>query len=181
MAEEGGKKWTLERITRGFQWSSVVITLLGLLWMGNTAWFIAEAEQTLATVVGWEVVKSRGREFNGFSSTRSVWHAVVEFEDGFGRSQRATSPRGLNRRTWEEGERVPVYYGVEEPSEIFIQDTWEIWFPPMVITALGVFGLLLTTVILYVRQGIAERRAEEVEEIVAKHIAKKKPETTSCR
>lgn len=176
----GKTKWTPQRIVQIFRWCAVVVTLAGVLWLANTALFLLRAQTTDATLVDWDVVVSKGRNSSSRTSeTHSFWHAIVELQDESGSVHRARSPRGFGKKrlaggTWEMGSKVPVYYDPKDPTSIFIRHSQDIWFPPSIITILGVLGLLVTSAILLLLRARAQKNADEVAAIVAKHIAKKK-------
>lgn len=180
MPQTPGKPWTAQRIVQMFRWCAVMVTLAGVLWSANTALFILRAETTDATLVAWDVRESKGRNSStGMSETHSFWHAIVELRDEFGAVHRARSPRGFGKKSledgvWELGSKVPVYYAPKDPTSIFIRQAFEIWFPPGIITTMGVLGLLGTTMVLKFLQGQEKKNAEEVAAIVAKYITKKK-------
>lgn len=158
-----------------FRWGAAVVTLLGALWVANTALFIMRAEKAEAVVAGWDVTVNKGRsKTTGMSEHHNTWHAIVQLRDEFGAVHRARSPRALNQRRWEPGTRVPVYYDAEDPTVIFIRDAFDIWLPPVSITTVGVLGLVGTTLLLRFLWRQEGRKAEEVAAIVAKHITKKK-------
>lgn len=180
MPQTPGRPWTAQRIVQTFRWCAVVVTLVGVLWSANTALFILRAETTDATLVAWDVRESKGRNSStGMSETHSFWHAIVELRDEFGTVHRARSPRGFGRKSlengvWELGRKVPVYYDPKDPTSVFIRHAFEIWFPPGVITPMGVLGLLCTTLVLMFLKKQERKTAEEVAAIVAKYISKKK-------
>lgn len=166
-------KWTPARVATAVRWCGAGIAALGLLWAAHVAWFILRAQVAEGTVAQWDVVTSKGKDSNGFSTTHAVWYAEVQFKDARGRPHYARSPRGHTRPLWPVGQPVLLHYDPADPEDILISHSSSIWFPPGAILGLGLFLFLLSTLVLTLLRRTAQRNAGEVAEIVAKYISKK--------
>lgn len=166
------KNWTPVRITGVFRLAALTITMLGVLWMASTLWFILTAEKGEATVVDWKTSTSSSRGQDGFTKRSTSYSAIVEYQAKTGGRHRTTSSRAFNHRKWPDGARVPVYYDAQDLDDILIDDAELLWSGPAAITGFGLFGLVLTSVILRVMARTALRDKREVEEIYRRHIAK---------
>ncbi len=184
MMELAPEKWTMQGILQGFFVFGALIAGAGLIWTVSTAWFLFSSEKTTGVIV--DVV--------GIMSTRSPsespqakqvmsYYPVVEFRDARGSLHKSQSLRAARSDHFKRGDEVGVYYDAQDPAQMFIQNTWMLWFSPGVILGGGVIWMLAVGgMLMFVKRfdaGFTQSKARFYSQVAASDPAK--PDNDSSR
>lgn len=143
MFELAPEKWTMQGILWGFFVFGGLIAGAGLIWTANTAKFLYGSEKTTGVIVDVVGILSK-RSPNESPQAKQVinYYPVVEFRDARGSLHKAQSSRAARSDHFKRGDEVGVYYDTQDPAQMFIENTWILWFSPGVILAGGLIWML---------------------------------------
>ncbi|XZG69532.1 DUF3592 domain-containing protein [Chitinibacteraceae bacterium HSL-7] len=107
-----------------------VLLLMGALWSWkSTSDLLKHAEHAQGTVV--ELVESIS------SDDSSTYKPMVEYRTQAGQHITFTSSTGSYPPSFDEGEKVDVLYLPSRPQEAQINETWQLWFPSILLSVLA--------------------------------------------
>lgn len=137
------EQWTMHGILQGFFIFGALFALIGLLWTAYTAWFIFTSEKTTGLIVDVIAIQStRSPRESPHAKQVTSCYPVVEFRDARGIVHRSQSSRAARSDHFKRGDEAAIYYAAKDPTQMFIQNTWMLWFSPGVILAGGLIWML---------------------------------------
>ena len=143
MFELAPEKWTMQGILWGFFVFGALIAGAGLIWTASTAWFLYSSEKTTGVIVDVIAVQStRSPGEEPLTKQVTSYYPVVEFRDSKGVVQQSKSSRAARSDHFKRGDGVGVYFDAKDPTQVFIQDRWMLWFAPGVILGSGLIWML---------------------------------------
>ena len=143
----------------------VLIGLISLPFFGIGAWElwgVWQDAQTFETVEG-EVIHNTmitSQDTQDPTIESSTYHPVVTFKTMEGETKTFTSSGGSYPAKYEIGKIVTVMYDPTDPSDAQIQ-SWEIWFVPILFTAIGCIPILIVVGILLVINVLVNRKVKQ--------------------
>lgn len=143
MFELAPEKWTMQGILWGFFVFGALIAGAGLIWTASTAWFLYSSEKTTGVIVDVNAIQStRSPGEEPLTKQVTSYYPVVEFRDSKGVVQQSKSSRAARSDHFKRGDGVGVYFDAKDPTQVFIQDRWMLWFAPGVILGSGLIWML---------------------------------------
>ncbi|WP_397382697.1 DUF3592 domain-containing protein [Prosthecobacter sp.] len=143
MFELAPEKWTMQGILWGFFVFGGLIAGAGLIWTANTARFLYSSEKTTGVIVDVVGILSKRSPSESPQAKQVIsYYPVVEFRDARGSLHKAQSSRAARSDHFKRGDEVGVYYDAQDPAEMFIENTWMLWFSPGVILGSGLIWML---------------------------------------
>ncbi|GAA3682029.1 hypothetical protein GCM10022224_052940 [Nonomuraea antimicrobica] len=124
----------------------------------STAGFLASAGRTDGTVVELTARTSTTRGSDGHLRSSTSWYPTVELTVD-GRRYSFQSSTGSNPPSYSEGERVPVAYDPDDPSDARIASFGSAFLAPLIVGGLGVLFTPLGTILFVKGRRIARQRA----------------------
>ena len=184
MLELNPEKWTMQGILWGFLVFGALIAGSGLIWTANTAWFLYRSEKTtgmIVDVIG--ILSTRSPSESPQAKQVISYYPVVEFRDARGSLHKSQSSRSARSDHFKRGDEVGVYYDARDPAQMFIENTWILWFSPGVILAGGLIWMLFAGGMLMLSKrfdaSFTQSKAQFYGQVAASDPAK--PENDSSR
>jgi Protein of unknown function (DUF3592) len=116
---------------RSLRWFGCILLALAILWAGIHAWKLSrsvKAEAVITTLI--------------HGSKRSL-RPEFSFEDAQGHRYTARSSLGSTEWDLRPGDRVTVFYQVNDPEGAEIDCFMTLWGPPLLVSGLGLIFLLI--------------------------------------
>ncbi len=143
MFELAPEKWTMQGILWGFIAFGGLIAGAGLIWTASTAKFLYGSEKTTGVIVDVVGILSKRSPGESPQANQVInYYPVVEFRDARGSLHKAQSSRAARSDHFKRGDEVGVFYDAQDPAQMFIENTWILWFSPGVILAGGLIWML---------------------------------------
>lgn len=121
-----------------------IFGLVGVLLIGaaivlvaTTTRFLANAERTEGTVIEVNAKTSISRDADRRRRERTFWYPTVEFTAGGGDTF-SFEGTGANPPAYQVGDRVPVAYDPDNPSDARIASFGSAYLLPMILGGLGI-------------------------------------------
>jgi len=116
------------------------ILVIGFIELHKAQSLIANFNTALGTVTGTTYLRNVVAENN----TSSPWlvYPVVRFTTPQGQEVSFTDRTGSYPAEYKVGDRVKVLYNPDRPQEATIKNWMQVWFTPLLITALGFLPIL---------------------------------------
>ena len=151
-----GRLYTL--IGAVFAIVGVVLLGVGAALVASTVSFMASAEQTEGTVVALTERTTSSRDSDGRSRVSTVWYPTVEYAVN-GQRYSFESSAGADPPAYEEGDRVPVAYDPDDPSDARIASFATAFVAPLIVGGLAIVFTPIGGALFLKGRRIARQRA----------------------
>jgi Protein of unknown function (DUF3592) len=132
-------------LPRVFLGLGVVILVIGVVLVADTARFVAGAER----VTGEVIDLSRDEDDEG----GVTFHPVVRFTTADGRTVEFVSPSGSSPPSHSEGDRVEVLYDPDDPQDAQLSGFIDLWLDSVVAFGIGVGFIVVSGFVLFLTRG----------------------------
>jgi hypothetical protein len=120
-----------------------LLLLVGAVQAVGTAVFLSGAEETIATVIDYEIVQNAAPFMATSGGAGRLFYAILQFETPQGELATFTADQGHRSRPYEVEASVPILYSAEKPQNSRVADFWGLWGRVVIFGGLGIaFGLI---------------------------------------
>lgn len=184
MFELAPEKWTMQGMLQGFFIFGALIAGAGLIWTASTAWFLYSSEKTTGVIVDViGILSTRSPSESPQAKQVISYYPVVEFRDAGGSVHKSQSSRAARSDHFKRGDEVGVYYDARDPAQMFIENTWILWFSPGVILGGGLIWMLAVGGLMILSQrfdaSFAQSKAQFYSQVAASDPANSDNDSSS--
>ena len=126
------------------------LTLLGLYLLKRQYEFVSKANTTTGKVVTHVRVRAKDKDDS------DTWKIVFTFKDQKGKTHRIKSSLSSNPPTHMIGDKVPVLYNPQWPSQAQVNAFRHLWLMEIIVTTIGL--LILSAVVFCIPKRIKRHR-----------------------